>query len=83
MKTEKTYTHEQVSKIVKFFADENKELSLFKSEIKRIMYQYVSNDRSDENILRQIELMCIQRMHEDDEKIQQEKYKKWEQEQRR
>ena len=41
------------------------------------MYQYVSNDRSDENILRQVELMCIQRMHEDDEKIEQEKYRKF------
>tara|TARA_Y100000114_G_C11585190_1_gene243033 strand:+ start:28 stop:276 length:249 start_codon:yes stop_codon:yes gene_type:complete len=77
MKTEKTYTHQQVSNIVKIFADENKELALFKSEIKRIMYQYVSNDRSDENILRQVELMCIQRMHEDDEKIEQEKYRKF------
>ena len=77
MKTEKTYTHQQVSNIVKIFADENKELALFKSEIKRIMYQYVSNDRSDDNILRQVELMCIQRMHEDDEKIEQEKYRKF------
>jgi hypothetical protein len=77
MKTEKTYTHEQVSNIVKIFADENKELAQFKSEIKRMMYQYVSNDRSDENILRQVESMCIQRMHEDNEKIEQEKYRKF------
>jgi len=54
MKTQKTYTQQQVSNIVNIFRDENKELTEFKEDIKQMIQNYISSDTSDENIYKQI-----------------------------
>ena len=74
MKTEKTYTQSQVKDIVDWYEAENKKLKDFKRQITWIIDRHVSYNTSDENMLKEIEKMAIQRMLEDDEKAQQEAY---------
>lgn len=83
MTTEKTYTQSQVKNIVDWYEKENKKLKDFKEQITWIIDRHVSNDISDENILKEIESMSLQRMEEDIEKKQEEDYRKFDQQQRR
>ena len=68
MKTQKTYTLQQVSNIVNIFRDENKELIEFKEDIKQMIQNYISSDTSDENIYKVLERLCINHMLEENEK---------------
>jgi len=73
MKTQKTYTQQQVSNIVNIFRDENKELTEFKEDIKQMIQNYISSDTSDENIYKQIETLCINYKLEQEDKQEEKK----------
>jgi len=75
MKTQKTYTQQQVSNIVNIFRDENKELTEFKEDIKQMIQNYISSDTSDENIYKQIETLCINYKLEQEDKQEEKKWK--------
>ena len=74
MTTEKTYTQSQVKNIVDWYEKENKKLKNFKEQITWIIDRHVSSNTSDENMLKEIEKMAIQKMLEDNEKESQEAY---------
>ena len=74
MTTEKTYTQSQVKNIVDWYEKENKKLKDFKQQITWIIDRHVSSNTSDENMLKEIEKMAIQKMLEDNEKEAQEAY---------
>lgn len=65
MTTEKTYTQSQVKNIVDWYEKENKKLRDFKDQITWIIDRHVSSNTSDENMLKEIEKMAIQKMLED------------------
>tara|TARA_A100001388_G_C28730868_1_gene481384 strand:+ start:111 stop:335 length:225 start_codon:yes stop_codon:yes gene_type:complete len=70
MKTEKIYTHKQVSNIVNIFRDDNKKLTEFKDDIKQMIRNYISSDTSDENVYKVLEKLCINHMLEQNDKIE-------------